>query len=332
MYRACSTWQYEVVAHLLERHRGGFRLGYVVGEEYVAIDASARGQDRWRVLKSHEGHRKFARVLSKGQAQAVYTHRDLRDVVFSLMHKRGLRFEDLLRQGMIHQILANDRFWRRQQGILVQRYENLINDPVRGVVELATHLGIRLARGEAEQIARAYSFEANRDRMRRLGARLQAAGIDLEHLANAQFYDRETLLHWNHLRQGKVGSWRTEATPRQRSLLARIGNHWLSAHGYEAELAPRTSGSLTDAVFDRGTEARGALACTLRCLSLRYPRIARLVKRLLMIRTEAPLARPEIPSAQNRKHLPGSCPIPTLPSWRLETRLGSTELLQGKSA
>ena len=34
MYRACSTWQYEVVAHILERRDKGRRLGYLNGEQY----------------------------------------------------------------------------------------------------------------------------------------------------------------------------------------------------------------------------------------------------------------------------------------------------------
>src|SRR5947209_10846769 len=99
MYRACSTWQYEVIAHLLERHRGGERLGYVDGEQYAALDrrAGTGTGAGWRVLKSHEGHRSFARALAGGRAVAVYAYRDVRDVVFSLMHKRGIRFEQLVR-------------------------------------------------------------------------------------------------------------------------------------------------------------------------------------------------------------------------------------------
>ena len=60
------------------------------------------------------------------------------------MHKRAMTFEQLLRQGMIHQILANDRFWMARPDVLVQRYEELLADPTRGVIELARHLGIRL--------------------------------------------------------------------------------------------------------------------------------------------------------------------------------------------
>ena len=129
MYRACSTWQYEVVGHLVENHLKGRRLGYVSGESYETLERLGPGRiprggsTPWRVLKSHEGARSFSRALESGQALAVYVYRDLRDVIFSLIHKRGTSFRQLLRQGMIHQLLANDRFWRRQSRVLVQRYE-----------------------------------------------------------------------------------------------------------------------------------------------------------------------------------------------------------------
>ncbi|MGZ3382252.1 MAG: sulfotransferase domain-containing protein, partial [Isosphaeraceae bacterium] len=168
MYRACSTWQYEVVGHLIERHLRGERLGYLTGEAYAArfapffrreVHADVERRS-WRVLKSHEGHRCFARVLSSGQALAVYAYRDIRDVVFSLMHKRSLAFEDLLRQGMIHQILVNDRFWRAQPRVLIQRYEELVADPVTAVVQLARHLGLGVTRREAAEIADDFSLES----------------------------------------------------------------------------------------------------------------------------------------------------------------------------
>ena len=210
MYRACSTWQYEVVAHLIEQYLGGQRLGYLTGDQYAAVfqpgcrrtGSNAPGQiTRWRVVKSHEGDRSFARALAEERARAVYAYRDVREVVFSLMHKRGMTFEQLLRQGMIHQILANDRFWMAQPDVLVQRYEDLLADPARGVIELARHLGIRLDASEAARIANEYSHESNKARTEALRRRLQEAGVDLESAANAQICDPTTLLHWNHIRQ-----------------------------------------------------------------------------------------------------------------------------------
>ena len=299
MYRACSTWQYEVIAHLLERHRGGVRLGYLTGDQFEELDDREGHDPAWKVLKSHEEHGRFARVLAEGRAVAIYAHRDVRDVAFSLMHKRKIDFETLVARGMVHQVLANDRFWSRQPRSITQRYDRLVADPTTGVEELAAHLGLALEPGEAAGVAAEYSFQANRLRAMELGRQLREGGIDLDDPSIAQAHDRRTLLHWNHIREGRVGDWRGRATPRQRAALARICGRWLEDHGYEAD-DPKAIASALGAETGRSSEsirqelamARGAIACTLRCLSLRHPRLARTIKPLLGIAPEAPLAKP----------------------------------------
>jgi hypothetical protein len=299
MYRACSTWQYEVIAHLLERHRGADRLGYLTGEQFEDLDDREGSDDTWRVLKSHEEHGRFARVLAEGRAVAVYAHRDVRDVVFSLMHKRKVDFETLVRQGMIHQVLANDRFWSGRPNSLSQRYDRLVADPVGGVEELASHLGLALGPVEAAEVASEYSFQANRRRTVELGRRLQRGGVDLDDPSTVLAHDRRTLLHWNHLREGRVGDWRERATPAQRRTLARICGRWLESHGYEPDDPSEIASALQDeaaGAFEPIRRelaiARGAVACSHRCLSLRHPRLARSIKPFLGIAPEAPLARP----------------------------------------
>lgn len=293
MYRACSTWQYDVIAHLLERHRRGQRMGYVTGEEFATRVQTAEDDGTWRVLKSHEGHREFARAIVAGKAVAVYAHRDIRDVVFSLMHKRGLGFEQLLRQGMIHQVLVNDRFWSTQPNVLIQRYELLVSDPVAGVMQIAAHLGIEITRHEASEIAAEYSFQTNRRRTQELVSRLQAQGVDLDDPNNRQYYDQRTLLHWNHLREGRLGNWREHATPRQRAVLGRLCDPWLTRHAYGADTVDAGTAEGPADVVRREVElARAWLACWLRCASLSYPRTARRIKRLLGIPPEQVAAVP----------------------------------------
>jgi len=294
MYRACSTWQYEVAAHLIERAHDGQRLGYLTTEQYARLVHTDRENRRaapgvktgWRVLKSHEGDRSFAAALAEGRAVAIYAFRDVRDVVFSLMHKRGMTFEQLLRQGMLHQILANDRFWMAQPGVLSQRYDDLLADPVSGVKELARHLGVALGESEAARIADAYSHEANRARAEALRRRLQEAGVNLDSAANVQICDPTTLLHWNHMRSGGSGSWRTSATPRQLATLHRLCGRWLEAHGYPLEPIARQRTPLS--LFTLHERARGEAdlwvgrsTILIRTASQRFPATARAVKRLL---------------------------------------------------
>lgn len=239
MYRACSTWQYEVASHLLERHRSARRLGYVPGADFVSMERTGGPGPGWAVLKSHDEDPRFLPALEQGRALVLYAYRDLRDVAFSLAHKRGTTLEGVIRQGMLHQILANDRCWMAQprERRLCQRYESLLDNPAGGVRELAAFLGIRLESGEAEAVAREYSLEANRERTRDLGRKLVEQGIDLTDPANVQRCDQHTLLHWNHVRDGRIGGWREQARPRQRALLARFCGRWLIERGYEDNLA-----------------------------------------------------------------------------------------------
>jgi hypothetical protein len=295
MYRACSTWQYEVAAHLVERHRRGRRLGFVLGEDYAGVDPLPGVRAPWRVLKSHEGHRRFTAALAGRRAVAIYAYRDLRDVVFSFMYKRGMGFDEFLRQGLIHQVVENDRFWTSRPHRLEQRYEDLIADPSRGVEQIAEFLGITLEPGEADEVASDYSFERNRKRTDDLRHRLRAAVGDLSDPSLSQVYDGKTLLHWNHLRDGRPGGWRDQATPRQREAMHRIVGHWLVSHGYETGDAwvgdPGPRGPVGRARL-RADIARGEAACKLRGLSSRFPRLADAVKAGLRIPNAPAPARP----------------------------------------
>ena len=244
----------------------------------------------WRVLKAHEGERAMARELVAGRARALYAYRDVRDVVFSLMHKRGKTFEEILRQGMIHQILANDRFWMGQPNVLVQRYEDLISQPARGVTELAEHLGLELGSGEAERITALYSQESNRARTAALKQKLEQAGVDLDSAGSTQIYDPGSLLHWNHMRQKDAASWRTAATPRQKEVLHRLCGRWLESRGYSLEdaLASRSNVSLASVRKSLQSEIDmmvGLADFLVRTTSLRFPNTARTVKSMLGMAT-----------------------------------------------
>lgn len=234
MYRSGSTWQYEVASHLLEQHHGGQRLGFVAGDAYDAAGVPGL----WRVLKSHDRHPQFTRVLKERCALALYSFRDLRDVAYSLMHKMAGSFETIVKsRQMLQRCLQNDEFWRGQPGTLCQRYENMVADPVEAVEQIADHFEIQLTSADAIALAEEYSLSANRRRTHALTKQLRAAGVDLASPANAERWDDETLLHWNHIRDGGSGGWRTQATPRELAVLSGICGSWLIENDYEADFS-----------------------------------------------------------------------------------------------
>jgi hypothetical protein len=313
MYRSGSTWQYHIVAHLLEKHRGGRRLGIVTGPEYA--HAAEGAPDGWRVLKTHAGHPAFAEALASGRALAVYAYRDLRDVAYSLVHKFAAPFEEVVEhKHWLHVCLDNDAFWTAQPRTLCQRYETIMAEPAASVAELASHLGIELAEGEAAAVAEEYSLKANVWRTIELANRLREEGVDLEDRANAFRFDGESLLHWNHIRSGRVGGWRQESSPRELAVLAGVCGDWLIARGYEPDLAwalpalghfqaelAAAEKALHEARAELARQAKQlqelhertpvalGLAQRYHKLSARYPRLAATLKRLLRpLAAEAP--------------------------------------------
>jgi sulfotransferase family protein len=236
MYRSCSTWQYEVACHLLEHHLNGERLGFWQGDQFAAHAASGVDPARWYVLKSHDADDRLGAALREGRALGFYAYRDLRDVAYSLIFKLRADFDEVIvRRRFLHAILDSDGYWTAQPNLLCQRYEALMADPVEGVEEMAAHLGLTLAPGEAEAIAAEYSLEANQCRTAELTRRLGEKGIDLREPDHALLYDPHSLLHWNHLRQGRVGGWREDATPAERVTLAEICGAWLITRGYDCD-------------------------------------------------------------------------------------------------
>jgi hypothetical protein len=232
MVRAGSTVQYQIACHLIEQKYQGTRMGFLDWDCLPEFRREAV-DNQWRVLKVHDWHRSLAEIVAEGRGKCFYTYRDIRDVVYSLMHKRGITFDEVARE--LPFILKNDRLWRRQPFTLVQRYEDAVRDGPSAIVQMASFLGLTVGREESEQIAEAYSLDANRTRTREIAARLREQGYDLDDPANIHQRDKYTELHWNHIRSGHVTSWRDLASPQEIETLKRLCAYWLFENGYERD-------------------------------------------------------------------------------------------------
>jgi glycosyltransferase involved in cell wall biosynthesis len=238
MPRSASTWQYQVASELVERKGLGLRAGFVPSS---TLRPATEG---WQVVKWHDADPGYAAALASGAARALYSYRDLRDVVFSAMHKTATDFDELVVRGrFVETAIANDAFWRSQPGVLAQEYDAILSDPCAGVRAIAAHLGIAVDEGEVAAVAAACSAAANRARAAQLREELASRGVDLADPRHALRHDGRTQVHWNHIRDGAPG-WRELATPAQRRELRDRCGSWLIANGYERDTSwarPRLS-------------------------------------------------------------------------------------------
>lgn len=238
MPRSGSTWQYNVACHILRKYGRPDCLGIQDFDQFLASAGDTKQRDKWRIMKIHDYHPIFARKFPGVRIAVLYSYRDIRDVAFSLVHLTGKSFEEnFVRQSGLQTILANDSCWRAHPAALCQRYEDVVTNPAAAVQAIADHLECSISCAEAHAIADQFSLSAMRKRVAAFVKRVEESGVDTQDMRNRSVTDPHSLLHWNHFREGKVGSWQELATPRQIASLALACGYWLIENGYEQDLA-----------------------------------------------------------------------------------------------
>jgi hypothetical protein len=230
MLRACSTWQYLIARYIVETKLGGEDCGYAGKgclEEFSLAD------DVWRCAKMHDPAPIIEDLFTPDRSIVLYTHRDLREVVYSLMVKRQVTFHQLVvEQEVIARLLRNDRFWRAHRRVLIQSYESITAGSRRAIEQIAAHLGVNLAREDIAMLAQEYSLSSNRLRAQRFEESLRERGVDLTDPKNVNLPDPVTKLHWNHIDGGRSGNWR-DLPDSEKTLLNEQCGAWLAKNGYQ---------------------------------------------------------------------------------------------------
>lgn len=236
MYRSASTWQYLVASELIESTEIGHRIGYVTGANLPHIQNNTSDDDRILVLKCHDFHPIFGELIETGQAKAIYSYRDVRDVAYSLMQKLMIPFEQIIApDSLFRQAVDSFYQWTNLPGILIQPYDDIENKSSFAVSRIAEYLGIQIDEQKALEIAKKFNLDANQARSQELAKDFARQGKNLALPENALLFDPQSLPHWNHISQRHSTGWRYAFDPIKLSRLEPIVGQWLIDVGLEKD-------------------------------------------------------------------------------------------------
>ena len=162
-------------------------------------------------------------------AKYIYTYRDPRDVVASLIRKgryvighprRGRKGVRLITR----RELRGDEFWRTRRNLWVGKYEDIYTDIPAMVISLASFLDVEVDEREVERITDFVSIERQLERVNDV----RASGID-----------PSLRITSHHITDGSVGAWRTTLTTEELEAVQSMAGSWMTSHGYECEPLPR---------------------------------------------------------------------------------------------
>lgn len=242
--RSASTWSYHVCRQLLARtidpKKALLSAGYVEDTDASLRAFSERRAQRRRpevaVLKSHEIGPLTMAAIARGKVRNVYTLRDPRDALASLVRfwppRKEEPFEAYIRN--FQRWLIQGEAMMRSAATLVVRYEDMVADPCSQIEAIARHLKLP-ARAP---LIEAVDAETSSERMQERVAHIEEQAT----FAEAAF-DPDSQLHRRHLDSGEVGRWRHEFSAQQRRQAIIAFLPWLVGMGYaEGDLLERLDG------------------------------------------------------------------------------------------
>ncbi len=198
MYRSASTWSFNVCRDIL-RVPGRLVVGAHSPSFTETLSELSDPPDHL-VYKSHHLDALPAEMLSKGEAKAVYTHRDPLDAIASGMRFLNVSFEKMF-EYMAESIRTLEQLMAMKRGLLIG-YEEVGNDTFNQVRRIAAYLEQPLSVSAMDAIVARNTPDALKAISDSFDS-LPAERIITDPANRA--YDRETLLHRNHFQGGKSG-------------------------------------------------------------------------------------------------------------------------------
>lgn len=226
MRRSGSTLQYQIALELATRKASGVGLGYALPGKFGLLQETYKDDSRIKVVKTHLFVPEAKQLLESGMAKAIYSYRDIRDVIASLMNMQGIKFDKIADLGMIYLLLKEHELWTNCGDVYVSRYENMKMDLPGEVSRIASYLHFDLEEKEAWEIAEKYSLNRQKERIS------QFRDEQMQETTAGMKRDPATLMHSNHILSGDQGRWLNMLSRYEIAVVEHIARYWMREHDY----------------------------------------------------------------------------------------------------
>ena len=231
MFRSGSTWAYNVARALNEMIRGGVCGFYA--EVMDSVPATALLSTLPLVVKAHYFEGQLRDLLP--HARVIFTVRDPRDAVVSLMDLSKINFEDAL-VAVSRSIAAIEAAERLTQQAITLRYEHGDIGTTEAVLRIAAFLHCEIQTSQAEAIAERLSAES----VQRTITDLQEQGV-IGPDDQPTTYDAATHWHPRHVKDGRVGKYAERLSSQEQLAVVEANLGFMRAQYPAAAAAPPMS-------------------------------------------------------------------------------------------
>lgn len=197
-------------------------------EESAVFAAALKSPASHSVIKSHRLDLSVRQLCTESAVKTIHTWRDPYDAVASCRRMFGSSAVEAIR--IVKNALQILSFHKENNSACVVSYTAIMVAPLESIFQIACYLGVEMQPEILQRIAGEVSFEQVRQFSRHV-SELQPSRLARSH---GLVFDRETLLHQDHIRDGSTGYGITDLDP---DVLAQIDS-MLIEEGFECFCRP----------------------------------------------------------------------------------------------
>ena len=170
----------------------------------------------------------------------IVPYRDIRDCIVSYMKFMHADFEYAL-QAMQHWNPTDVYFERQTDNILIIRYDQIVNEPIRTIQKIDSFIGTGASFETIEEINEQFSrkkVEQKADGLKDISSsKILANATTLGAVENRdgsyRVFDKATGFQTGHITSHKSGRWREVLNEQQKQQLMEETTDWLEKYGFE---------------------------------------------------------------------------------------------------
>lgn len=221
MMRSGSTLQYQIVKEIVEMNEIGLGLGYFNNNDLIKTLSAFHNDNTTYVVKIHH-YFELPTGLSKNDFKFIYSFRDIRDVVVSLMNFEQKEFINIFNQFRFYQLQVQHYRWLKKNGIYISKYEDFVLDIPREIINISSFLNIDISESSIKRLSKKLSISQQEHQI------VNSQTIEKYDCT----YSPETLLHKNHINSGEIGQWKDQLSNFQIASVEYSWKDWLLQNNY----------------------------------------------------------------------------------------------------
>lgn len=171
------------------------------------------------IKKTHNFSPYIAKQIKRKKIIAFFTHRDIRDVMVSVIQKGWVKnIDEWIENGRLKAIANNAILWAKTKNMIVLSYTDLMQNREKCVQTIAETLNIKLTSEQISPIINSSNIEQVREQ--------------IKDMARNSKINTESQLHHNHIADAETGKWKNFFSPEEIRKINKLCADYLNFFNY----------------------------------------------------------------------------------------------------